>query len=62
MDVSVSVDGEEVVSVHQSQESHDAELGDGFLRISIGASLSDSIPLGVSFSGQWGEQRRLPQI
>ncbi|XP_061073434.1 vitamin K-dependent protein S-like [Conger conger] len=48
MEVSVSVDGEEVVSVRQSQESQEAELGDGFLRIAIGASLSNSIPLGIN--------------
>ncbi|XP_064159033.1 vitamin K-dependent protein S-like isoform X2 [Anguilla rostrata] len=46
-DVSVSVNGDQVVSVQQSPESRDAELGDGLLRIAIGASLPNSIPIGI---------------
>ncbi|KAG5836969.1 hypothetical protein ANANG_G00234290 [Anguilla anguilla] len=46
-DVSVSVNGDQVVSVQQSPESRDAELGDGLLRIAIGASLPNSIPMGI---------------
>ncbi|KAJ8368135.1 hypothetical protein SKAU_G00081630 [Synaphobranchus kaupii] len=46
--VSISVDGDKIITVQQSQESRDAELGDGLLRIAIGASLPNSVPLGIN--------------
>ncbi|KAG9348210.1 hypothetical protein JZ751_001945 [Albula glossodonta] len=46
--VSVFVNGEQRMTVEQSQESIDAEHGDGFLRIAIGASIPNSnIPLTI---------------
>ncbi|KAJ8362021.1 hypothetical protein AAFF_G00401830 [Aldrovandia affinis] len=47
--VSISVDGDKIISVKQSQESRDAEFGIGLLTIAIGASTPNSnIALGIN--------------